>query len=141
AYANAGAYTVTVTVTDNTGLSGSDTLIATVSNVSAAPQGVDGSGQTADRAETRSLAETFIDPGDGDTYTATLDWGDGTIANASVAAGQVSGGHAYADDGAYTVTVTVTDNTGFSGSDTLIATVSNVSPVAQSLNLSGRTED
>src|SRR5215475_8483033 len=141
AYADAGAYTVTVTVTDNTGLSGSDTLIATVNNVPDAPTVDAGADQTADERQTISLAATFIDPDDGDTHTATIDWGDGTVANATVAAGQVSGGHAYADAGAYTVTVTVTDNTGLSGSDTLIATVSNVAPVAQSLNLSGPTED
>jgi PKD repeat protein len=141
AYAAAGAYTVTVTVTDDTGLSGSDTLIATVNNLPDAPTVDAGADQAADERHTVSLAAMFTDPDDGDTHTATIDWGDGTIANATVAAGQVSGDHAYADDGAYTVTVTVTDDTGLFASDAFIATVNNVAPEAQSLSLSGPVED
>jgi PKD repeat protein len=141
AYADPGVYAVTVTVTDNTGLSGSDTFIATVIDVRDGPTADAGADRAVDEGQTVSLAATFIDPDDGETHTATIDWGDGTIADATVAAGQVSGGHAYADDGAYTVTVTVTDDTGLSASDAFIATVNNVAPEAQSLSLSGPVED
>ncbi len=140
AYADNGAYTVTVTVTDDTGLFGTDSLIATVNNVAEAPTVNAGADRTANEGQTLSLTATFTDADAGNTHTATIDWGDGTNTTGIVAAGQVSGSHAYADNGAYTVAVTVTDDTGLFGTDLLIATVNNVAPVAQNLTYSGPVE-
>ena len=58
------------------------------------------------------LAAYFTDPYD--THTAVLDWGDGTVADGMVddGAGTVTGSHAYAAAGVYTVNVTVTDSAG-----------------------------
>ncbi len=58
----------------------------------------------------------FSDAGANDTHTATIDWGDNSssagVVNESNGSGTVTGGHSYATDGYYTVTVTVTDDDG-----------------------------
>jgi PKD repeat protein len=129
----------------NTRLAAGDTYVlfgsATIgTDVPDAPTVDAGADRTADEGQTVTLTATFTDPDAGDTHTATIDWGDGTIVDAIVAAGQVSGGHAYADNGVYTVTVSVTDNSNLSASDTFIATVNNVAPVADDLSLSASAE-
>ena len=129
-YADNDFYTVTLTVTDNDGGVGSDTLSVTVNNV--APEVEAGGDQTVDEGDTVSIAPTFSDVGLIDTHTATIDWGDGTIdgpidpATSPLAPLPT---HVYADNGTYTVTVTVTDDDGGVGSDTLSVTVDNVAPV------------
>src|SRR5207249_620992 len=65
---------------------------------------------------------TFTDPGTLDTHTALINWGDGTTSPGTVVesggSGQVLGSHAYATVGAYTITVTVTDDDTLGGSAT-----------------------
>jgi len=60
----------------------------------------------------------FTDPDDGDTHTATWDWGDGTTSGGAVDQTNdiVTGFHEYAIPGVYTVTLTVVDS--FEESDT-----------------------
>jgi len=66
----------------------------------------------------------FVDPG-ADTWTATVDYGDGSglqpLALNPDKTFALS--HVYADGGVFTVTVTVTDDDGGSGSDTTEVTV------------------
>ena len=127
AYAQDGTYTVTITVTDDDGGSGQATLQVTVRNV--APVVDAGTDQGAIVGQTVSLPPaTFTDAGTDDTHTATVDWGDGTPAAAAPVseaggAGSATGSHAYAASGLYTVTVTVTDDGGASGSDTFRVSV------------------
>lgn len=108
-----------------------DSADVTVNNVAPTVEGAD---RTVDEGADVSLdLATFNDEGTKDTHTATIDWGDespvenGTV-NEAGGNGKVSGSHAYADDGVYTVKVTVTDDDGDSGSDTLTVTVSNAAP-------------
>jgi hypothetical protein len=82
------------------------------------------------------ILATFTDTNAPDTHTATIDWDDGTVEAGTVVesggSGTVSGSHVYQDDdgGPFTVTITVTDNSNVSDSDTFAASVKNVDPVA-----------
>ena len=128
-YADDGVYTVTVTVDDGT-TTGSDTLIITVDNV--VPDVNAGPDQPSVlEGDTVNLAPaTFTDVGTADTHTFTINWGDGNVDGPTAAVGgNVPGSHAYADNGSFTVTVTVTDDNAGIGSDTFIVTVANVAPV------------
>jgi hypothetical protein len=116
------------------------TVTLTVNEAARAPTVDAGADRTADEGQTVNLTATFTDPNAGDAHTATIDWGDGTIADAIIAAGRVSGSHAYANDGTYAVTVMVTDRTQRFGTDALTVTVNNVAPVAQNLDLNGPVE-
>ena len=61
---------------------------------------------------------SFIDPGADSPWAISVDWGDGTPATSFDVSDAGSLGtqeHAYADEGAYTVTVTVTDKDGGAG--------------------------
>jgi len=151
-YADNGIYTVTVTVTDDDGGVGTDTLIMTVDNV--APTVDAGLDQTVDEGDEVHVAATFNDKGTLDTHAydaeapsaaeTTIVWGDGIITDGAVsenpfgppgstagADGTVSGSHVYADNGSYTVTVTVTDDDGAPTSDQFTVTVLNVAPTVQ----------
>jgi PKD repeat protein len=129
-----GVYPIGLEVSDSE-LTDAATSQVTVNNL---PPSVEaGPNQGAVVGNTVSLAPaTFTDAGVLDTHTATLDWGDGTVEAGTVTDnggnGTVAGSHAYASDGAYTVTVTVTDDDGGVGSDTLqvIVGVGNLPPAA-----------
>ncbi|MDY7079704.1 MAG: tandem-95 repeat protein, partial [Chloroflexota bacterium] len=120
-YADDGVYTVTLTVTDDEGASDSDTLLVTVDNV---PPVVNaGPDRTVDEGASVFMVGSFTDPGVDDTHTIEWDFGDGeTITDT------LTPTHTYADNGVYTVTLTVWDNDGGEGSDLRIVTVDNVAP-------------
>src|SRR5262249_23499629 len=67
-------------------------------------------------------------------HTATVDWGDGVSESATVTEvaghGILGGTHTYADQGTYTVTVKVSDNSGGSDTKSFLAIVAPVSPTA-----------
>src|SRR4051794_23985725 len=76
----------------------------------------------------------YIDPDLADSHTATVDWGDGSpVENATIFAapgsGAIGGTHIYADDGTYTVSVSVADDNGGSASQSFDVQVKNVKPV------------
>ena len=125
-YADNGSYTVTVTVTDDEGASTADTLLVTVANV--APGVVAGADQTVKEGDQVNFSGLFNDAGSADTHTATLDWGDGTTVDIDPATSPVVDSHVYADNGVYTVTLTVTDDDNASTGDELTVTVLNVAP-------------
>jgi Ca2+-binding RTX toxin-like protein len=69
---------------------------------------------------------SITDADAGDSHTAVIDWGDGTISAGTVAGGNVSGSHAYATGGFYTITLTVTDSQSASDSATTTAVITGV---------------
>jgi hypothetical protein len=76
----------------------------------------------------------YIDPNLADSHTASVDWGDGSPVQdatiiAGVGAGAIGGTHVYADEGNYTVTVSVADNNGGSDSQSFNVLVENLPPV------------
>src|SRR6266436_2901576 len=125
-YAPAGAYTVTLTVTDNSGATNSASTTATISN--RPPVANAGGPYTGITGTGVQLSGSGSDP-DGNIANYTWSFGDpnsGSNNNSSVATPM----HTYAAAGTYTVTLTVTDNSGATNSASTTATISNRPPVA-----------
>jgi DNA/RNA endonuclease G (NUC1) len=103
-----GAFTVRVTVTDNDGLTDSATFTVNVSNVTpvvgAVPNG------SLNVGATYTAAGTFSDPG-ADTWTATVNWGDGSAPEVVALPGRsFSLTHIYTAAGSYTVSIDIADD-------------------------------
>lgn len=130
-YLDDGTDTVTVCVTDDAGAQGCATTAVTIRN--AAPT-VNATGSAAPEGTSTGVTASYRDVGENDAHTAVVEWGDGSPAEtvpvqpAGDGTGSVSAGHAYGDEGVYTVTVTVTDEDGAAGSATTTVTVTNVGP-------------
>ncbi|HEY1591105.1 MAG TPA: PKD domain-containing protein [Solirubrobacteraceae bacterium] len=130
-YAEEGSYTVTTTITDvdNTSNTATATSTATVADAAltaagAAVTGVEG-------ASASNTVATFTDANAGapvSDFTVTIDWGDGTTSAGTVSGSggkfTVSGTHAYAEEGTYTVKVSIKDDGGSTAAATDTAKVS-----------------
>lgn len=118
-YADNGSYTVTVTVSDSYGAAGTDTLTVTVGNVSPNVGAITAPADPVAVGVPVTISAPFTDPGNLDTHTALVDWGDGSTSPAGVTeaggSGTAGATHTYATAGIYTVTLTVTDKDGGSG--------------------------
>lgn len=122
--------TVKVRVTDSGGLS--DVAMATVSITNVAPTvgAVAVAPEPSDEGETAEASADFSDPGVGDTFTCTVDYGEGDGPQAGTVAGTTCTGppHAYGDEGSYTVEVCVADDDGGSDCNSTLHEVLNVPP-------------
>jgi VCBS repeat-containing protein len=88
--------------------------------------------QTIDEGNFFSSGGSFKDSDTGDTWAATVDYGDGSGVQALALTGTTfQFSHFYASEGGFPVMVTVTDAYGLIGSDTVVVTVQNVTPLAQ----------
>lgn len=120
-YGTAGNYEVKLTVTDNRGATATSTKTVTAGSTASAPTAAFTSAVTELSAEFDASGSTA--PA-GSIATYSWDFGDGetgTGANPS---------HVYAAAGDYTVTLTVTDNLGATGTASETVTVSKAAPVA-----------
>jgi hypothetical protein len=64
------------------------------------------------RGDDVTVSATYSDPGTADTFTATIDWGDGSVETCNVSGGVASKSHQYAGAGSFTVSMYVTDKDG-----------------------------
>jgi len=122
-YPASGTYNVTLTVTDNDGATDSITATKTVRNKSPVAIFTE-SDHTVYNGDviTFNAADSY-DP-DGTIVSYSWDFGDGNTATG------VTVSHAYADNGSYVVTLTVTDNDGATDSAHATKTIMNRHPVA-----------
>ncbi|HEY1100207.1 MAG TPA: putative Ig domain-containing protein, partial [Myxococcota bacterium] len=128
-----GAYSIIVTATDLAGATASDTFDLTVANVNDAPTlsfAIPDQVTPEDSAFTFDVSGNFadVDLGDALTYTATLANGDSLPSwlSFNTSTGTFSGTPDNWDVGGFSVTVTATDGSGASASDTFAVTVQNV---------------
>jgi PKD repeat protein len=122
AYGDNGVFIISLTVTDDDGLF--DTSTFTVVSINVAPMAdILTESLTCDEGDVLSFVGSYTDPGWLDTHTIEWDFGDGNFAY-----GALTPTHAYGDNGIYTVTLTVTDDDGGVGSDSITIQVLNVAP-------------
>jgi len=124
-YADNGAYTVTLTVTDARGAaSAAATTTATIAN--AAPM-VTASAQGATAATTFTFSAAFSDAGVNDgPWSYTIDWGDAsppTTGSTTIQSSAITAAHTYAAAGTDTVQLTVIDKDGGAGAVKAAVTV------------------
>ncbi len=124
-----GSETITFTATDPGLLSDSDAATFTVNNVAPTITSVTNTGPVAEGSPV-TVTINATDPGAGDTLTYGFDWdGNGVFTDPGDIFSQSSNqaSHTWTDDGAYAVTVRVSDGTAVV-TDTTTVTVNNVAP-------------
>lgn len=130
-----GIYTFSLTVTDSYGASDTDEVVVTVLNMPPTVNTPDISDQ--DNAEfilpmvhDTDFTGDFTDPGTCDTHTATWDWSDGSPSEGNLTetdgSGSVTGSHIFSVPGDFAVTLTVTDDDGDIGSNTMNVHIADV---------------
>ena len=98
---------------------------ATVTLAGRAPEVTAGPDQAASEGQPVSFFGSVVDDFPAGSHTVVWNFGDGATANGLTAT------HAYADNGVYTATLTVTSPAQLAGKDTMLVTVSNVAPTVE----------
>jgi PKD repeat protein len=137
-YPAAGTYTLTFTVTDARGATGSASASVVVGNVPPVIYDLLTSGTSSVGGVVTAHAN-FSHPALGiDTYACTVDFGDGTSPQPGVIGdADCTADHTYSQGGLYTVTMTVTDNTGGSGNASASVPIANLRPTVGAITVSG----
>ena len=120
-YFDNGTYTVTVTADDMHGHTTSATAQVTVSNVAPTVDPI--AGATITLGQPYSLNGSFSDPSFADSYTGSVNWGDGSSSSLGAVGTPFAASHGYATAGTFTVTVTITDDDLGAGASTATVVV------------------
>jgi len=122
-----GVYQVSLTVTDNDGLTDTANVTVTVANVSPVVDPILDADLKA--GDAYSVDGTFTDPG-ADNWTATVDFGDGSAPEQAMLSGHdFSLVHVYSTVGTFTVTLTIADDdSSVSTTHTVTVTAPDVTP-------------
>ncbi len=127
AYPAAGTFTVTLRVTDDTGLTATDTASVVIRPPSLPPVAVPQGPATANEGQTVTFSGAGSSDPDGDALTYQWSFGDGG------SGGGASVTHVFTDNGTYQVSLTVTDPAGLSDTKAIPVTVANVAPAVDAL--------
>jgi hypothetical protein len=129
-YTQDGIYSVSVSITDNDGLTDTVTTTITVANV--APSVGEFPDATLHTGDVYTVSGSFTDPG-AETWTATVNWGDGSApSTATLSSRNFSLAHTYTSAGTFTVTVSISDDDSTaSRTQTVVVTPSAAQPLAQ----------
>jgi hypothetical protein len=123
------AATSGITDSSGQGLSGD---VKQIWSMSAAPVPAAISPQNTMEGTAWTLTESFTDPDSGETWSATADWGDGSVQPVVVNGNKtLSLNHVFADNGLYNGQVTVIDSHGAKGTVPFQIAVANVAPTVQ----------
>src|SRR2546423_1105757 len=140
-YADTGTYSVGLTLQDSAGHTVTAGASVSPTNVGPAMGTLSLSPNSVVDHQTVTVSGSFTDPGTADTFSLTLNWGDGTSSSDSLAAGTrtFSLTHSYATAGAVTITATVVDrdNARSSSSADLVVLPSNHAPAGLLLGVTG----
>ena len=129
-YAAGGTYNVTLTVTDDMGAQDSDMATATIGLGNQAPIADANNPYNGTANEPVAFDGSGSTDPDGSIVAYDWDFGDGNTGTGEMTT------HTYARDGSFTVTLTVTDDAGDTGTDTTTATIGpgNQPPIADANN-------
>ena len=135
-YEAAGEFTATVTLTDDDGGTATSEILFRVAGTAPTIEAL--AEISASEGDSVSLQTTFDDETASESYTATVDWGDGSTTTATVSfnagTGTITADHVYADDGQYLVVVTLTDDAGATAQSQTVASIANVVPTLSSIS-------
>src|SRR5207247_2448730 len=142
-YADEGSFSVSVKATNKKGETATGTFSIAVADPAVIPSAVNFNAIEGLAFTGQSVA-TFTDPGGAETvphYSATINWGDGTATStgtisASGGVFTVKGNHTYADEGGYSVTVTISHDAAPNAAVTSSATVADPAVIPSSVNFS-----
>ncbi|HEX5442235.1 MAG TPA: DUF4214 domain-containing protein, partial [Pirellulales bacterium] len=141
AYAEDGSYAITAVVSDASGGKNNSGTATATARIAEAPFFSDGVPLSGVEQSTLTAVVATFTHGDGSEpaseFTATIDWGDGATSTGNISSSGVyaiSGSHAYAENGAYTLTIVVSDDSNGSATITTTASISDAT-----LSVTGNT--
>ncbi|MBP8251133.1 MAG: ExeM/NucH family extracellular endonuclease [Herpetosiphon sp.] len=115
--------TVAVRVTDNGGMSSVDTATVNVVNVAPTVNTPVTTPNPSIEGRVVSVSATFSDPANDAPFTCSVNFGDGSVVAGTVDNPTCSAEHTYTTFGSYTVTVSVTDKDGGTGTASVVQKV------------------